>query len=93
MSELIAKKKINLPDLPGLPGLPNLLPGLPGLSYLPNLQDLLGPVNALTIFFFAITSLIAFGSMLANMANSAKTGISLSACLMGFWLPSFFWLP
>ena len=44
-------------------------------------------------FFFAISSLIVLGSMLAKMANSAKTGISLSACLMGFWLPSFFWLP
>ena len=41
-------------------------------------------------FFFAISSLIVLGSMLAKMANSAKTGISFSACLMGFWLPSFF---
>ena len=47
------------------------------------------------LFFFAISSLIVLGSMLAKMANSAKMGISLSACLMGFWLPSFFkiWLP
>ena len=41
------------------------------------------------LFFFAISSLIVLGSMLAKMANSAKTGISFSACLMGFWLPSF----
>ena len=46
-----------------------------------------------TAFFFAISSLVVLGSMLAKMANSAKTGITFSACLMGFWLPSFFWLP
>ena len=34
--------------------------------------------------FFAINSLAVLGSMLAKLANSAKTGISLSACLMGF---------
>ena len=35
-------------------------------------------------YFFAISSLIVLGSMLAKLANSAKTGISFSACLMGF---------
>ena len=34
--------------------------------------------------FFAISSLFVLGSMLAKLANSAKTGISLPACLMGF---------
>ena len=34
--------------------------------------------------FFAISSLTVLWSMLAKMANSAKTGISHSACLMGF---------
>ena len=33
---------------------------------------------------FAISSLSALGSMLAKLANIAKMGISLSACLIGF---------
>ena len=51
---------------------------------------LLTPPSKAPDFFFAISSLAVLGSMLAKMANSAKTGITFSACLMGFWLPSFF---
>ena len=65
-----------------------------GLQQL-ELQALLSELDLLItplelFFFFAFSSLIVLGSMLAKMANSAKTGISFSACLMGFWLPSFF---
>merc|ERR1711934_1251185 len=35
-----------------------------------------------SIVFFAISSLIVLGSMSAKMANSAKTGISFSVCLI-----------